>query len=405
MSDRRYIWILILLVFLTGISGIVGNIATNAIPQQLQEHTWIAWPVFGVLLILIIVLTIWQTNFEKKPKKVEQQKTLEDEQFDPQPKETKDIQLGNNPEKKKILSGVVNWGNAPDVSAFYGRNRELTILQQWVQGDHCKLVGVLGIGGIGKTTLVAKLINNVQADFDYIYWQSLRNAPPFRDILIECIHFFSERRISIDQENNDEGLIRLLDLFRRNRCLLILDNYETVLADSLATTFQDDSSLYFQLLKLVGETKHQSCIIITSREKPGGLGILEGKSAPVQFLEVGGLRQVDCRKIFKDKGLRGTTKSSDDLSQRYSGNPLILKMVSETIKEVFSSNVDEFLGRNIVFFDGIDDILTEQLNRLSFLEKFVINWLVIEREAVSFQDLSENFIQYISDHELIEQCA
>ena len=101
MSDRRYIWILILLVFLTGISGIVGNIATNAIPQQLQEHTWIAWPVFGVLLILIIVLTIWQTNFEKKPKKVEQQKTLEDEQFDPQPKETKDIQLGNNPEKKK----------------------------------------------------------------------------------------------------------------------------------------------------------------------------------------------------------------------------------------------------------------------------------------------------------------
>ncbi len=46
---------------------------------------------------------------------------------------------------------------AVDVSIFYGRTSELTLLKQWVINERCRLLALLGIGGIGKTALATKL--------------------------------------------------------------------------------------------------------------------------------------------------------------------------------------------------------------------------------------------------------
>jgi len=78
-----------------------------------------------------------------------------------------------------------------EVSVFYGRTQELSQLKQWVVGDALedlvcqrrRLVVVLGMGGIGKTALVAKLVEQVSSQFEYIIWKSLRHAPPLRDLL------------------------------------------------------------------------------------------------------------------------------------------------------------------------------------------------------------------------------
>src|SRR5262249_19575852 len=45
----------------------------------------------------------------------------------------------------------VDWGDAPDVPSFYGREWELDLLSQWVVGERCRVVSVLGQGGIGKS--------------------------------------------------------------------------------------------------------------------------------------------------------------------------------------------------------------------------------------------------------------
>ncbi|MEO0854702.1 MAG: hypothetical protein AAFY15_14535, partial [Cyanobacteria bacterium J06648_11] len=43
----------------------------------------------------------------------------------------------------------LDWGEAPDVSLFYGRAEELDTLTHWISTERNRLVALLGMGGIG----------------------------------------------------------------------------------------------------------------------------------------------------------------------------------------------------------------------------------------------------------------
>ena len=69
-----------------------------------------------------------------------------------------------------------DWGAAVDVSIFYGREQTLEKLETWIVRDRTRLVALGGIGGIGKTTLTAKLSHRIADRFDYLIWRSLKKC-------------------------------------------------------------------------------------------------------------------------------------------------------------------------------------------------------------------------------------
>jgi hypothetical protein len=76
------------------------------------------------------------------------------------------------------------------------------------------------------------------------------------------------------------------------------------------------------------------------------------------------------------------------LIARYSGNPLALSVVGETIATIFGGAITPFLAQDTAVFGGIRQLLDGQVERLSALERAVGTWLAVEREPVGFAELA-----------------
>src|SRR2546428_7286777 len=71
----------------------------------------------------------------------------------------------------------VDWGEALDVPSFYDREQELATLSRWVVQEGCRLVSVLGMGGIGKSALAVRAMQQLAGGFEAVLLCSLRAAP------------------------------------------------------------------------------------------------------------------------------------------------------------------------------------------------------------------------------------
>jgi len=304
---------------------------------------------------------------------------------------------------KSHMAARQDWGEAPDVSIFYGRHKELAQLEQWLIVDHCRMIGLLGLGGMGKTTLATKLADQFRDQFDVIIWRSLRNAPSIDDLLDECLQVLSKSVSAEKSDTVEQKISRLIDAFRERRCLLILDNVEAIMQESgQVGHYQSGDEKYGDLLKQAGETQHQSCLMLTSREKPKEFVPLEGEGAPVRSFQVKGLEHMEGQALLEDKRLFATDEMWAALINHYSGNPLALKLISETIREVYDGHVADFLNEEVSIVGDIRDLLDQQFERLSTLEQEIVIWLAIEREPVSRDTLQDNLVDVVSKRDFVQ---
>ncbi|GHP00256.1 hypothetical protein KSF_103030 [Reticulibacter mediterranei] len=282
----------------------------------------------------------------------------------------------------------VDWGEALDVPSFYGREEELALLSRWVVEEHCRVVSVLGMGGIGKSALSVTVMHQVATQFEVVIWRSLRDAPSCSTLVEECLQVLAPKLIP-DRSESLEGRLRLLlEQLRARRILLVLDNLETLLEEGEGTGhIRAGFESYARLLQQMGETAHQSCLLLTSREKPADQVPMEGSRLLVRTLRLAGLDGQAGAHLLAEKEVVGSLQDQVHLVEVYRGNPLALKIVAQTIVDLFGGEIVSFLEQGEVVFGGVRELLNTQFERLSALEQSVFYWLAIVREPMSLQDL------------------
>lgn len=310
------------------------------------------------------------------------------------------------------IPNQIDWGEAPEISSFYGRTEELRQLEQWIVHERCKLIALLGIGGIGKTTLAVMFTERIQEQFECVVWRSLKSTPPIQTLLEGLLKSLSQGKETLSSDDVQQGISQLLHHLRQRRCLVILDEVEAILSSHEGQTcpqfgqYQEGYEGYGELLRRVGGERHQSCILLTSREKPGEITALEGKTLPVHSRLLWGLQAKDAIDIFKERGFSGSENGLMQLIHLYGGNPLALKVIITMIQEICNGNISYFLQQNtLVLSDRLRTLLKQQVNRLSELEKEVVYWLAIEREPISLSRLRANLLLPPSQSRLLEALA
>src|SRR5438105_6500751 len=282
----------------------------------------------------------------------------------------------------------VDWGEALDVPSFYGRQGELATLAGWVVQERCRVVSVLGLGGIGKSALVVSLMHQVAAHFEVVLWRSLRDAPSCEALLEECLQVLAPQPLREVPSGLERRLGLLLEFLRQERALVVLDNLETLLEEGEGMgSMRAGYEGYGQLLRRVGETTHQGCLLLTSREKPIDLVSLEGSRKPVRALRLDGLETDASEQLLAEKEVVGIPQDQARLVEVYEGNPLALNIVAETIVELFGGEIAPFLEQGEVIFGSVRELLDEQFDRLSAVEQTVLLWLAILREPVTIEEL------------------
>lgn len=296
---------------------------------------------------------------------------------------------------------IMDWGEAIAPPSLYGREDEMTTLAQWTVDNHYRVVAILGLGGVGKTSLAITFAHRVIDHFDLVLFRSLQKAPLLADVLDPIIHLLSTPA-ALPPEQLPDKIALLVQLFRKRRCLLILDNLETIMQPGTLTgTYRTGYADYGELLRGLSERAHQSCLLLTSREKPVELGPLEGQHTAVRVLALGGLNDHACQRILAAKDIVGTATDMTAMARLYGGNPLALNLVSEQIGDLFGGDLGAFLAAGSPFFGGVNKLLEQHFVRLTLVEQSILYWLAIEREQVLFSDLVANVGELVSPRELL----
>ncbi|MBE9218109.1 helix-turn-helix domain-containing protein [Dolichospermum flos-aquae] len=283
--------------------------------------------------------------------------------------------------KKPNSNQFLDWGTAIDISEFYGYSQELTQLQSWILEDGCRLLGLFGMGGVGKTTLATQLAKQIQDQFDYVFWRSVPTILSFDEMITDMLSLVS------NYEESKPDINRVMYYLRTRRCLIILDHIEIVL--------DKFDSKYNHFIQIIADTNHQSCLIFTSRNQPTEFSLLENWLSSVRSLKLFGSLVV-AFSLIQSKQLLGTEQQKYELCDLCDNNPLKIKIVVNAIIKLFNGDINKYLAQNTLLVSyHLHRLLEQQLNCLWDIEKQIIYYLATNSQLTTITDLA-NILPHIS---------
>ncbi|MBD2247354.1 NB-ARC domain-containing protein [Nostoc sp. FACHB-888] len=282
-----------------------------------------------------------------------------------------------------FVGNIRIYGELPNIKSFYGRKDEINYFKKQITLFKERCIVFTGVGGIGKTLLASKLVEEIIFDslssiYECIIWKKINHSLSIDELVIDLNKIFE-----VDIEASENSFIDSISLLSKHlhlrRCLLVIDGFEKLLlADDFGKRLQ-----YEKFLLKLTEGKHESCIIITSQLPLKEFASVTTK-LPIRSFKLEGLDANAGMQILQEKGLSG--QECKRLIENYSGNPSSLEALADRINRFFEGSVKAFFRYQTTMIDPqLETMLHQQFGQVGLLSN-------LQRQIMIYlaEEMSEN---------------
>ncbi|MDJ0600090.1 MAG: tetratricopeptide repeat protein [Crocosphaera sp.] len=214
----------------------------------------------------------------------------------------------------------------------------MTTIQGWFDDADVNLMGIVGLGGIGKSALAAYFYNRFSPSPTLPTPPTLPTLKFWADVSLNPdFAAFAESIIKgLSGTLNATGDVNILiaDLFKilhQHRCLLVVDNVETLLNES-GEWQSENYTTFFQRWKQQG---HTSILLLTTRDKPN---LYRGNN---YWYSLGTFTVDEGKTLLKALQIEGSDKDLEQLVTKINGHALTLRLVAAYLKEYCDSQLSQ----------------------------------------------------------------
>ncbi|UCE80878.1 MAG: tetratricopeptide repeat protein [Methanobacteriota archaeon] len=232
----------------------------------------------------------------------------------------------------------------PSLRYFFGRERELAELERALQDPKRRLLVVRGIPGIGKTTLLVKLLSGMSDQ--RVYWYSIKPWDMPRNVAGSLGAFFSEngdRRLEVYLAS---GAFEVGEMSFLLKEMLAENGYLFVFDDADVSEGMQEFLLMFRYSS--GAGKMVATVEGGARFYDRSEVIAKGEVAE---LELGGLDTRSALKLLSARGIK--EKVGRELVNAVNGHPLSLEMVTEPTPLEARQQLSRFFEER--FYDALSE--------------------------------------------------